>query len=92
VRAEGPFPADTIFPRAAGGAYDGVVTMFHDQGQIALKMAGLGQGITLLAGFPLPIATPGHGTAYDIAGTGMARIDGLRGAVQLVARMMRTGN
>lgn len=92
LRVEGPFPADTIFPRALGGAYDGVVTMFHDQGQIALKMVGLGQGITLLAGFPVPIATPGHGTAFDIAGTGKAKVDGLRAAVQLVARMMRAGD
>jgi 4-hydroxy-L-threonine phosphate dehydrogenase PdxA len=87
-RVEGPFPSDTIFPRAMNGGFDGVVTMFHDQGQIALKLVGLGQGITLLAGFPVPIATPGHGTAYDIAGTGKARIDGLASAVRLVARMV----
>lgn len=87
LRVEGPFPSDTVFPRAVNGAYDGVVTMFHDQGQIALKMVGLGQGITLLAGFPVPIATPGHGTAYDIAGTGKARIEGLKAAVELVATM-----
>jgi 4-hydroxythreonine-4-phosphate dehydrogenase len=91
VDADGPFPADTIFPRALAGAFDGVVTMFHDQGQIALKMVGLGQGITLLAGFPVPIATPGHGTAYDIAGKGVARGDGLAAAVALVAAMVRTG-
>jgi 4-hydroxy-L-threonine phosphate dehydrogenase PdxA len=92
VDAEGPFPADTIFPRAIAGAFDGVVTMFHDQGQIALKMVGLGKGITLLAGFPVPIATPGHGTAYDIAGKGIARVDGLAAAVALVAAMVRTGD
>lgn len=84
----GPFPSDTVFPRAVGGAFNGVVTMFHDQGQIALKMIGLGQGITLLGGFPVPIATPGHGTAYDIAGTGKAKADGLEAATRLVASMM----
>jgi 4-hydroxythreonine-4-phosphate dehydrogenase len=89
LRVDGPFPSDTVFPRALGGAYDGVVTMFHDQGQIALKLIGLGQGITLLAGFPIPVATPGHGTAFDIAGTGKARVDGLAAAVSLVARMMQ---
>jgi 4-hydroxythreonine-4-phosphate dehydrogenase len=89
LRVEGPFPSDTVFPRAVAGAFDGVVTMFHDQGQIALKLMGLGKGITLLAGFPVPIATPGHGTAYDIAGTGTAKTDGLKAAVELVARMMR---
>ena len=88
MRVDGPFPSDTVFPRAVGGAYDGVVTMFHDQGQIALKMIGLGRGITLLGGFPVPIATPGHGTAFDIAGTGKARPDGLKAAVALVQRMM----
>ncbi len=89
IDADGPFPADTIFPRAVAGVFDGVVTMFHDQGQIALKMVGLGQGITLLAGFPVPIATPGHGTAYDIAGLGEARIDGLVAATQLVVQMAK---
>lgn len=84
----GPFPSDTVFPRAVNGAFNGVVTMFHDQGQIALKMVGLGQGITLLGGFPVPIATPGHGTAYDIAGTGKAKPDGLVAATRLVASMM----
>jgi 4-hydroxythreonine-4-phosphate dehydrogenase len=84
----GPFPSDTVFPRAVNGAFNGVVTMFHDQGQIALKMIGLGQGITLLGGFAVPIATPGHGTAYDIAGTGQARPDGLAAATELVAGMM----
>lgn len=84
----GPFPSDTVFPRAVAGAFNGVVTMFHDQGQIALKMVGLGQGITLLGGFPVPIATPGHGTAYDIAGTGKAKADGLEAATRLVASMM----
>lgn len=87
----GPFPSDTVFPRALGGQFDGIVTMFHDQGQIALKLIGLGRGITLLAGFAVPIATSGHGTAYDIAGTGKARPDGLVAATLLVLSMMRNG-
>jgi 4-hydroxythreonine-4-phosphate dehydrogenase len=87
----GPFPSDTVFPRALGGQFDGIVTMFHDQGQIALKLIGLGRGITLLAGFAVPIATPGHGTAYDIAGTGKAKPDGLVAATRLVLSMMRNG-
>lgn len=84
----GPFPSDTVFPRALGGLFDGIVTMFHDQGQIALKLIGLGKGITLLAGLPVPVATAGHGTAYDIAGTGKARPDGLIAATRLVLQMM----
>lgn len=90
LRVDGPYPADTVFPRAMNDGYDAVVTMYHDQGQIALKLIGLGRGVTLLAGFPLPIATPGHGTAYDIAGTGRAKLDGLLSAVGLVARMMQS--
>jgi 4-hydroxythreonine-4-phosphate dehydrogenase len=91
IDASGPFPADTVFPRAMGGAFDGVATMFHDQGQIALKMVGLGQGVTLLAGLPVPIASPAHGTAYDIAGTGRARAEGLLAATRLVLRMAQAG-
>ncbi len=87
IAIEGPFPSDTIFPRAVNGTYDGVVTLFHDQGQIALKMVGLGKGVTLLAGLSVPVATPGHGTAYDIAGTGKARTEGLSMALDTVARM-----
>lgn len=87
IDIDGPFPSDTIFPRALNEKYDGVVTLFHDQGQIALKMIGLGQGITYLAGLPVPVATPGHGTAYDIAGKGIARRDGLQAAIALVERM-----
>ena len=88
--ASGPIPSDTVFSRALGGEFDGVVTMFHDQGQIALKLIGLGKGVTLLAGFPVPIATPAHGTAYDKAGTGTARPDGLVAATRLVLTMMET--
>lgn len=83
----GPLPSDTIFPRIEREKIDGVVTMFHDQGQIALKLMGLGKGITLLSGLPVPVATPGHGTAYDIAGQGIARGDGLTAALSLVAKM-----
>lgn len=84
---EGPFPSDTIFPRAVRDGITAVVTMYHDQGQIALKLMGLGRGVTLLAGMPVPIATPGHGTAYDIAGQGTARGDGLAAAIDLTARL-----
>jgi 4-hydroxythreonine-4-phosphate dehydrogenase len=86
----GPVPADTVFPLAMREGIDGVVTMFHDQGQIALKILGLGRGVTLLAGLPVPIATPGHGTAYDIAGKGVANTEGLAAAFRLVKGMVGT--
>lgn len=69
---DGPFPADTIWIKARRGDYDVVLSMYHDQGQIALKLMGFERGVTILGGFPIPIATPAHGTAYDIAGRGIA--------------------
>ncbi|MGY4370360.1 4-hydroxy-L-threonine phosphate dehydrogenase PdxA [Bradyrhizobium sp. LB1.3] len=62
IAVEGPFPADTVFLRAKGGAFDAVLTMYHDQGQIAMKLMGFDRGVTLLGGFPFPICTPAHGT------------------------------
>jgi len=85
--ADGPYSADTIFVRASKGAFDGVVTMYHDQGQIAMKLMGFDRGVTLLGGFPFPICTPAHGTAYDIAGKGIANIGATRAAVLLAAEM-----
>jgi 4-hydroxythreonine-4-phosphate dehydrogenase len=69
---EGPFPADTVWIKARRGDYDAVLSMYHDQGQIALKLLGFERGVTILGGLPIPIATPAHGTAYDIVGRGMA--------------------
>ena len=69
---EGPFPADTVWIRARRGDYDAVLSMYHDQGQIALKLLGFERGVTILGGLPVPITTPAHGTAYDIAGRGIA--------------------
>ena len=69
---EGPFPADTVWIKARRGDYDVVLSMYHDQGQIALKLLGFERGVTILGGLPVPIATPAHGTAYDIADRGIA--------------------
>jgi 4-hydroxy-L-threonine phosphate dehydrogenase PdxA len=85
--ADGPFPADTIFVRARGGAYDGIVTMYHDQGQIAMKLMGFERGVTVQGGLPIPITTPAHGTAYDIAGRGKANVGAMRNAFLLACRM-----
>jgi 4-hydroxythreonine-4-phosphate dehydrogenase len=72
LAVEGPFPADTVFLRAKNGQFDAVLTMYHDQGQIAMKLMGFDRGATLIGGFPFPICTPAHGTAYEIAGKGIA--------------------
>ncbi|HEX4945018.1 MAG TPA: 4-hydroxythreonine-4-phosphate dehydrogenase PdxA, partial [Usitatibacteraceae bacterium] len=87
--ADGPFPADTVFVRATrkGGGYDGVVTMYHDQGQIAMKLMGFERGVTVQGGLPIPICTPAHGTAYDIAGRGIASDGAMKNAFELACRM-----
>jgi 4-hydroxy-L-threonine phosphate dehydrogenase PdxA len=87
LAVDGPYPADTVFLRAKRGDCDAVLTMYHDQGQIAMKLMGFDRGVTLLGGFPFPICTPAHGTAYDIAGQGLANIGASREAMLLAARM-----
>jgi 4-hydroxythreonine-4-phosphate dehydrogenase len=88
--AEGPFPADTVWLRARRGDYDVVLSMYHDQGQIALKLLGFERGVTILGGMPIPITTPAHGTAYDIQGKGIAdpsaTIQAFRALVMLTQR------
>ena len=85
--ASGPYPADTVFVRAKRGDFDAVLTMYHDQGQIAMKLMGFDRGVTLLGGFPFPICTPAHGTAYDIAWKGMANLGATRAAFLLATKM-----
>ncbi|WIX34025.1 4-hydroxythreonine-4-phosphate dehydrogenase PdxA [Salinicola sp. JS01] len=83
----GPFPADTIFIKARDGEYDAIVTMYHDQGQIAIKLLGFKQGVTVQGGLPIPITTPAHGTAFDIAGQGKADVGPTRNAFSIACRM-----
>ena len=84
---EGPFPADTIFLKARDGEYDAIVTMYHDQGQIAIKLLGFKSGVTVQGGLPIPITTPAHGTAFDIAGQGKADVNPTRNAFAIAKRM-----
>ena len=79
----GPVPSDTVFVRALKGEFDAVLTMFHDQGQIAMKLIGFDRGVTLIAGYGFPIVTPAHGTAYDIAGQAIADMGATREAAKL---------
>ena len=85
--ADGPYPADTIFVRAKNGMFDGIVTMYHDQGQIAMKLMGFERGVTVQGGLPVAITTPAHGTAYDIAGRGTANPQALVNALAIATRM-----
>jgi len=61
--------------------------MYHDQGQIAMKLLGFDRGVTLIGGFAFPICTPAHGTAYEIAGRGIANLGASREALRLAIRM-----
>ena len=92
MRVDGPFPADTIFLKVQGERkeYDGIVTMYHDQGQIAMKLMGFWRGVTVLGGLSVPIATTAHGTGFDIVGKGKANPGSLRNALGLVCRMAQT--
>lgn len=86
----GPYPADTIFLKARDGLFDAIVTLYHDQGQIAIKLMGFSKGVTVQGGLPIPITTPAHGTAYDIAGQGRASVDATWQAFQIATRMGRS--
>ena len=85
IDATGPFSADALFARHQG--YDAVVTMYHDQGQIAIKLLGFDRGVTVQGGLPIPVATPAHGTAYDISGLGKANVGATLAAFEIVVRM-----
>ncbi len=85
IQAVGPISSDILFIRANRGEFDGVVTMYHDQGQIALKLKGFQYGVTFHGALPVAIATAAHGSAFDIAGEGIATTDAMVNAVKLTA-------
>lgn len=89
IVCEGPFPSDTVFLRARRGDFDAVQTMYHDQGQIAMKLMGFEKGVTLIGGYKVPVCTPAHGTAYDIAGKGIANLGATRAAILLASRLAK---
>lgn len=83
IAAEGPFPPDTIFVKAASGSYDAVVCMYHDQGLIPFKLLHFADGVNVTLGLPIVRTSVDHGTAYDIAGKGLADHRSLSEAVTL---------
>ena len=87
IACKGPFPADTVFIKGFSDEYDGVLTMYHDQGQIATKLKGFNRGVTVSGGMPTVFTTPAHGTAFDIVGKGVASTGALEAAVRLGARL-----
>jgi 4-hydroxythreonine-4-phosphate dehydrogenase len=87
LNALGPISADVLFVKAFAGEFDCAVTMYHDQGQIAMKLKGFEKGVTVSGGMPYPIATPAHGTAFDIAGKGTAKTSAFESSLALAVRM-----
>ena len=87
IAASGPHPADHIFRRARAGEFDVVVSMYHDQAQIATKLLGFERGVSVGVGYPFVLATPSHGTAFDIAGQGVADPGPMRQALVLAERL-----
>lgn len=87
IDAHGSFPSDTIFLKR--DQYDGIVTMYHDQGQIAMKLIGFDAGVTVQGGLPVVIATPAHGTAFDIVGKGIANVGATQTAFDIAVTMAK---
>jgi 4-hydroxythreonine-4-phosphate dehydrogenase len=87
LEVSGPWSPDPVFIAARRGDFDAVVSMYHDQGQIAMKLMGFERGVTLHGGLPVPVATSASGSAFDIAGKGIAQIEGLQAAFDLCVRM-----
>lgn len=85
--ATGPLPADTMFHARARAGYDAALTMYHDQGLIPIKALDFDEGVNVTLGLPFIRTSPDHGTAYDIAGKGVARPDSLIAALSLAAEM-----
>ena len=87
IDAVGPIPADAIFVSGLAGAYDGVVCMYHDQANIARKLQPMEQRVTLFMGLPVVCGTTAHGTAFDIAGQGIADPGSLASALRYAAML-----
>lgn len=90
IDASGPWPCDTLFARVRRDGIDGVVVMYHDQGHIAMKLLGGMRTVNVTAGLPIIRTSVAHGTAYDIAGRGIADCTSLLEAARLAARLAQS--
>lgn len=99
INASGPVPADTLFALARGGRYDGCVAMYHDQGHIPFKLLGFEwdkdkntmksvKGVNITLGLPIIRTSVDHGTAFEIAGKGLASPDALTGAIEYAIKLL----
>jgi 4-hydroxythreonine-4-phosphate dehydrogenase len=92
LAVEGPVPGDVIFHQALQGRYGAVVAMYHDQGLGPLKMIAFEDGVNLTLGLPIVRTSPDHGTAFDIAGKGVAHAGSMVAAIRLAARLAHRKN
>jgi 4-hydroxythreonine-4-phosphate dehydrogenase len=92
IACSGPYPADTVFRRMQQGEFDLVVAMYHDQGHAPMKLIAMDDGVNVTLGIPIVRTSVDHGTAYDIAGTGVAHEQSLLAAISLAAEMAATHN
>jgi 4-hydroxythreonine-4-phosphate dehydrogenase len=89
IDASGPWPADTVFSRATRGEFDVVIACYHDQGLIPIKLLAFGRAVNVTLGLPIIRTSVDHGTAFDIAGRGVADPSSLVEAILLAARLVR---
>jgi 4-hydroxythreonine-4-phosphate dehydrogenase len=87
-RIDGPLPADTLFWRAYNGEFDAVLAMYHDQGLAPVKLVGFGESVNVTLGLPFVRTSVDHGTAYEIAGKGIARHDSMNSAIHWALRLI----
>jgi 4-hydroxythreonine-4-phosphate dehydrogenase len=90
IDVSGPFPADTVFVRARKGEFDVVIACYHDQGLIPVKLVAFGRAVNVTLGLPIVRTSVDHGTAFDIAGKGVADAESMIAAVLLAARLARS--
>jgi 4-hydroxythreonine-4-phosphate dehydrogenase len=91
MNVTGPVPADSVFPQAIAGRYDAVLVHYHDQGHIPIKVKDFDGSVSINLGFPFVRTSVDHGTAFDIAGKGIANETGMREAVLAAAYIATTG-
>lgn len=90
INCSGPYPADTLFLRAAGGEFDAVVAMYHDQAMIPVKLLAFDKAVNITIGIPIIRTSPAHGTAFDIAGKNLASPNGMKSAIRTAIQMAKT--
>jgi 4-phospho-D-threonate 3-dehydrogenase / 4-phospho-D-erythronate 3-dehydrogenase len=88
IKALGPYPADSVFTRAIKGEFDAVLALYHDQGHIAVKVHGFEDSVSVALGLPFIRTSVDHGTAYDIAGKGIAESRSLEEAIRTAVRLV----